>query len=168
MSGGKMSRSFVTAQQVAERAGVSRSAVSRSFTEGASVSETMRRKVLQAADELGYHVNHLARSLIQEESRIVCVIGAEIGTPYQARMLEALSRGMQRIGRVAMLINTAGGHGSAETALRQTLNYRAQATVVLSGAPPAALVRTCINSGQQVILINRDDQLDGPVNIAVD
>lgn len=168
MSEQKISRSFVSAQQVAERAGVSRSAVSRTFTQGASVSETMRRKVLRAADELGYHVNHLARSLIQEDSRIVCVIGAEINTPYQARMLEALSRGMQRIGRIAMLINTAGDQASAEAALRQTLNYRAKATVVLSGTPPAALVRTCISSGQQVILINRNDQLDGPVNIAVD
>lgn len=168
MSDEKALRSFVSAHQVAERAGVSRSAVSRTFTQGASVSDAMRRKVLRAADELGYHVNHLARSLIQDESRIVCVIGAEIGTPYQARMLEALSRGMQRIGRIAMLINTAGDQASAETALRQTLNYRAQATVVLSGAPPAALVRTCINSGQQVILINRDDQLDGATHISVD
>lgn len=164
----KPPRSFVSARQVAERAGVSRSAVSRTFTPGASVSEAVRRKVEQAAEELGYHVNHLARSLIREDSRIVCVIGAEIGTPYQARMLEALSRGLQRIGRIAMLINTAGDPASVEAALRQTLNYRAQATIVLSGAPPAALVRTCINSGQQVILINRDDQLDGPRNIMVD
>jgi DNA-binding LacI/PurR family transcriptional regulator len=168
MSEEKPSRSFVSAQQVAELAGVSRSAVSRTFTQGASVSDTMRRKVQQAAEELGYHVNHLARSLIQENSRIVCVIGAEINTPYQARMLEALVRGMQRIGRVAMVINSAGDRGSAEAALRQTLNYRAKATIVLSGAPPAALVRTCINSGQQVILINRDDHLDGPTNVVVD
>lgn len=168
MSEEKSLRSFVSAQQVAELAGVSRSAVSRTFTPGASVSDTMRRKVQQAADELGYHVNHLARSLIQEDSRIVCVIGAEIGTPYQARMLEALSRGLQRIGRIAMLINTAGDRASVEAALRQTLNYRAMATIVLSGTPPAALVRTCINSGQQVILINRNDQLDGPRNIMVD
>jgi len=168
MTGARAPRSFVSAQQVAERAGVSRSAVSRTFTQGASVSETTRRKVLQAANELDYHVNHLARSLIREDSRIVCVIGAEIGTPYQARMLEALSRGMQRIGRIAMLINTAGKQSNAESALRQTLNYRAQATIVLSGAPPAALVKTCIKNGQQVILINRDDGLDGPSNVMVD
>lgn len=168
MSEEKSLRSFVSAQQVAERAGVSRSAVSRTFTQGASVSEVMRRKVLLAADELGYHVNHLARSLIQEDSRIVCVIGAEINTPYQARMLEALIRGMQHIGRVAMVINSAGDKASAEAALRQTLNYRAKATIVLSGAPPAALVKTCINSGQHVILINRDDHLAGPTNVMVD
>ncbi|HSF91887.1 MAG TPA: LacI family DNA-binding transcriptional regulator, partial [Paracoccaceae bacterium] len=34
----------VTLKDVAQRAGVSRSAVSRTFTQGASVSEKMRRK----------------------------------------------------------------------------------------------------------------------------
>ncbi len=160
-------RSFVSAQQVADLAGVSRSAVSRTFTEGASVSTLTRRKVLDAADALGYHVNHLARSLIHEESRIVCVIGAEINTPYQARMLEALSRRLQAIGRIPMLINTAGDSASSEAALRQTLNYRASATVVLSGAPPATLIRTCVNSGQKVFLINRDDPLEGPETLWV-
>ena len=38
----------VTLKDVAERAGVSRSAVSRSFTEGASVSAKTRAKVEQA------------------------------------------------------------------------------------------------------------------------
>ena len=70
---------------MAELAGVSRSAVSRTFTDGASVSEATRKKVLEAAEQLGYHVNHLARSLIQEHSGIVCLIGADINTPYQSR-----------------------------------------------------------------------------------
>jgi DNA-binding LacI/PurR family transcriptional regulator len=161
-------RSFVSARQVAERAGVSRSAVSRTFTNGASVSETTRRKVLLAAEELGYHVNHLARSLIQEQSGIVCLIVAEVATPYQSRMLDALSRHLQAVDRVAMVINTSGEADSVERALRQTLNYRAAATVVLSGTPPEALVTTCLNSGQRVILINRDDHVDGPVNVSVD
>ncbi|HET9067560.1 MAG TPA: substrate-binding domain-containing protein [Amaricoccus sp.] len=165
--GDARNRSFVSAQEVARVAGVSRSAVSRTFTDGASVSEATRRKVLEAADRLGYHVNHLARSLIQEQSGIVCLIVADMGTPYQARMLDALSRRLQAIGRVAMVINTSGESG-VEAALRRTLNYRAGATVVLSGAPPAALVTTCINSGQRVILINRDDHPGGPINVAVD
>jgi DNA-binding LacI/PurR family transcriptional regulator len=162
------SRSFVSAQQVADHAGVSRSAVSRTFTTGASVSEATRRKVLRAADELGYHVNHLARSLIQEQSGIVCLIVADVATPYQSRMLDALSRRLQGFDRVAMVINTSGESGSVEAALRQTLNYRAAATVVLSGAPPAALITTCLNSGQRMVLINRDDHLAGPVNVSVD
>lgn len=168
MSSNRAGRSFVTARQVAELAGVSRSAVSRTFTNGASVSEATRQKVLRAADELGYHVNHLARSLIHEDSDIVCLIGADLNTPYQAWILEALTRRLQIIGRVAMVINTSGENENVEAALRQTLNYRASATVVLSGAPPANLIQTCVASGQRVILINRDDRLKGPEHVTVD
>jgi DNA-binding LacI/PurR family transcriptional regulator len=168
MSDIKAARSFVSAQQVAELAGVSRSAVSRTFTDGASVSEVTRRKVLEAAEQLGYHVNHLARSLIHDNSGIVCIIGAELHLPYQSKMLEAITRRLQSGNRIAMVINTSGESASVEAALRQTLNYRADATLVLSGAPSASLIDTCVRSGQHVILINRDDRYAGSENIYID
>lgn len=168
MSNVKTMRSFVTAQQVATAAGVSRSAVSRTFTDGASVSERTRRKVLEAAERLGYHVNHLARGLIQDASGIVCVVGSDLRFPYQSMILDAITQRLQIDNRVAMVINTSGEAGSVEAALRQTLNYRADATVVLSGAPPASLIETCIRSGQHVILINRDDRQSGTQTIHVD
>jgi DNA-binding LacI/PurR family transcriptional regulator len=162
-------RAVVSAQKVAERAGVSRSAVSRTFTDGASVSAETRRKVLRAADELGYHVNHLARGLIRDRSNIVCLIVADVTTPLRARMVDALTRRLQAIDKVAMVINTTESDSqSISTALRQTLHYRADASVVLSGTPPASLIETCIANGQRVVLINRDDHLEGSENLAVD
>lgn len=161
------SRSFVSAQMVAERAGVSRSAVSRTFTDGASVSEATRRKVMDAATALGYHVNHLARGL-REGSNIVCLVVADMTTPIRARMIDELTRKLQAAGKITMVINTETDTQSVSAALRQTLNYRADATVVLSGTPPASLVETCLANGQQVVLINRDDQLVGSHNLGVD
>jgi DNA-binding LacI/PurR family transcriptional regulator len=70
--------------------------------------------------------------------------------------------------RVAMMINTSGDPESVERAVRQTLHYRADATVVLSGTPSASLIDTCIGNGQRVILINRDDHAGGPANVMVD
>jgi DNA-binding LacI/PurR family transcriptional regulator len=162
------SRSFVSAQMVAKRAGVSRSAVSRTFTNGASVSDETRQKVLSAASELGYHVNHLARGLIQDRSNIVCLVVSDITTPFRARMLDILTRRLQAIDKVAMVINTGGDSESVSGALQQALRFRADATVVLSGTPAASLVETCIASGQRVVLVNRDDHLEGSENIAVD
>lgn len=72
---------FVSADEVARKAGVSRSAVSRTFTPGASVSEKTRQKVMEAAEELGYHVNQLARGLMRNESGIVCLIVSDVATP---------------------------------------------------------------------------------------
>ncbi len=56
--------SKITSAEVAARAGVSQSAVSRVFTPGASASEATRRKVLEAAQALGYRPNPLARAMI--------------------------------------------------------------------------------------------------------
>jgi len=160
-------RTFVSAQMVAEKAGVSRSAVSRTFTDGASVSEATRRKVMSAARELGYHVNHLARGLIRERSNIVCLVVSDITTPLRAQMVNVLTRKLQAIEKVALVINTEGDGENVASALRQALNYRADATVVLSGTPSASLVETSIANGQRVVLINRDDHLEGSENLAV-
>jgi DNA-binding LacI/PurR family transcriptional regulator len=166
--GGKQRlRSFVSAQQVADLAGVSRSAVSRTFTDGASVSDVTRQRVIAAAEQLGYHVNHLARGLIQDQSNIVCLVVTDVRAPHQARMIDALTSRLQHAEKVAMVINTSGAPESVEKALRQTLEYRADATIVLSGQPPASLIQTCLNNGQHVITLNRDDPISGPQTILV-
>lgn len=161
------SKTFVSARVVAERAGVSRSAVSRTFTDGASVSDATRRKVLEAASALGYHVNHLARGL-RERSNIVCLVVSDMTTPIRAGMVDVITRKLQAAGRITMVINTQTDTESVSAALKQTLNYRADATVVLSGTPPASLIETCLANGQQVVLINRDDRLKGSSNLGVD
>lgn len=160
-------KSFVSAQQVAQLAGVSRSAVSRTFTAGASVSPATRQRVLQAAETLGYHVNHLARGLIRDNSNIISLIVTDLNTPYQSAMIEALTRRLQAASKVAMVINSSGDDSGVEAALRQTLHYRADATIMLSGQPAGSLIETCINNGQHVILINRDDAVPGPETIHV-
>ena len=62
-------KAATTAHEVARLAQVSQSAVSRTFTAGASVSEETRTKVLAAAKTLGYRPNALARSLITQIGR---------------------------------------------------------------------------------------------------
>lgn len=160
-------RLFVSARMVAERAGVSRSAVSRTFTDGASVSDETRQKVLEAAQKLGYHVNHLARGL-RERSNIVCLVVADITTPIRAKLVDELTRKLQAAGKITMVINSETDTESVSAALGMTLNYRADATVVLSGTPSASLIETCLANGQQVVLINRDDRLSGGHNLGVD
>ncbi|MBO0662516.1 LacI family DNA-binding transcriptional regulator [Jiella flava] len=158
---------FVNAKMVAERAGVSRSAVSRTFTDGASVSKATRRKVLEAAEALGYHVNHLARRL-NERSNIVCLIVSDMTTPIRAGMVDALTRRLQAAKKITVVINTQSDTDSVSSALRQTLHYRADSTVVLSGTPAPSLIEMALANGQQVILINRDEALPGCEHLSVD
>ncbi|MDQ0996486.1 DNA-binding LacI/PurR family transcriptional regulator [Phyllobacterium ifriqiyense] len=160
-----MSKSFVSANDVARHAGVSRSAVSRAFTPGASVSEDTRKRVMNSAQTLGYHVNQLARGLMRSESGIVCLVVSEMDTPYRARLVRAFSHELQKAGKISMLINTDRSDGGVDAALRQTLNYRADASILLSGLPDKAITKLCLDSGQRIVLINRDDNINGPFHI---
>ncbi|HXV32094.1 MAG TPA: substrate-binding domain-containing protein [Sinorhizobium sp.] len=159
---------FVSAQEVAERAGVSRSAVSRTFTPGASVSAETRRKVIEAADALGYHVNHLARGLMRNESGIACLIVSDMGTPYRSNLIRALTQQLQNAGKIAMLVNTDRSDGSVDLALRQAIRYRADASIILSGMPDKSITELCLKNGQRLVLINRDDEQPGPLRINLD
>ena len=73
---------------------MSRSAVSRTFTDGASVSDETRKKVIKAARELGYRVNVLARSLHKQKSDLVGVVAADLDNPFRAEQIDLLSQGL--------------------------------------------------------------------------
>ncbi|KZN12349.1 LacI family DNA-binding transcriptional regulator [Marinomonas sp. TW1] len=157
-----------SAAEVARLAGVSRSAVSRTFTDGASVSAKTREKVLAAAAELNYHVNHLARSISKEQSRPVCLLAANLDKPYHNLLLDALTKQLQQDGRMVMVINASSEPSSADDAMRRALHYRASASVVMSGTPPQELVQTCVDSGQKVIMINCNDEVENAHHIQID
>lgn len=163
-----MARAAVSAQDVADLAGVSRAAVSRAFTPGASVSPETRAKVQAAAERLGYHVNHLARGLIRAETGLVALIATEVNTPYRSDLLAALTARLQQAGKVALLINSDRSDASVELALRQAIAYRTDAAIVLSGMPALSLAETCLRYGMRLVLINRDEERPGSMRIRLD
>ena len=61
----------MTSTDVAVLAGVSASAVSRTYTEGASVAAATRARVRAAAEKLGYRPNAIARSLTTRRSNMI-------------------------------------------------------------------------------------------------
>lgn len=148
-------RRFVNSQDVAERAGVSRSAVSRAFTPGASIAPATLKRVQAAADALGYQVNHLARGLLAHRSHLVGLVTSDPETPFRAHMIAALSRALIERGNVPAVISVGPTPGDLANASRQLLGYRAEATVFLSGSPPASLIEMTRRNRQPLILINR-------------
>jgi DNA-binding LacI/PurR family transcriptional regulator len=82
----------VTSADVARLAGVSQSAVSRVFTDGASASAKTSAKVKEAAETLGYRPNRLARSLLTGKSYMVGLVVAYLDNYFYPEVLEKLSR----------------------------------------------------------------------------
>ncbi|MBN9336184.1 LacI family DNA-binding transcriptional regulator, partial [Devosia sp.] len=89
---------------VAKLAGVSRSAVSRTFTPNTYVSAETRAKVMAAAEMLGYRPNAIARSLSKRSSGLVGVVCSDLNNPFYAQLLELLSGALQKRGLGILLL----------------------------------------------------------------
>ncbi|AZV93665.1 LacI family DNA-binding transcriptional regulator [Pseudomonas sp. S 311-6] len=159
-------RQFASASQVAELAGVSRSAVSRAFTPGASISEQARERVMQAAQQLGYQVNDLARALLHNRSRLVGLVVTNPEEGFRAHLTAALTQRLVGQGWTPIVINTGKSAEELLAAQRALLGYRADATVVLSGSPPSSLVDLARRNGQALILLGREES--GAAHVRID
>ena len=87
-----MSNARITSAEVALRAGVSQSAVSRVFTPGASASPSTVERVKKAANELGYRPNSLARAMVSGKSRIIGLVVAYLENQFYPEALERLHK----------------------------------------------------------------------------
>lgn len=146
----------VSSRDVAERAGVSRSAVSRTFTDGASVSDATRKRVMKAAVELGYRVNALARSLHTQRSDLVGVVAADMDNPFRAEQVDCLSRMLRDAGFKPILLrgDTAANVSDMIGAL---LQYSVSGVIVTSDTPPQQICDECQLHGVPLVTINKQD-----------
>lgn len=146
-------RKYPSSTEVAELAGVSQSAVSRTFTAGASVSERTRKKVIKAAEALGYSPNILPRILLTNRSRLVAILIGEMTNPFYARVLEEFSRVLQEQGNQVLLC--AVGHGEyVDDAIPALAGYRVDGIITAHPILSDEAAEQCEKIGVPIVLFN--------------
>jgi DNA-binding LacI/PurR family transcriptional regulator len=140
----------VSAQDVADKAGVSISAVSRTFTAGASVSATMRARVEAAAESLGFRPNHAARSLVTGRTELIGLVSNHFANPAFLDVFDHFTRQLQARGLRPLLANLAE-LGGADAALDMMLKYSVDAVLIATSAPPKGFAERCVAAGLPVI-----------------
>ena len=146
----------ITSLDVAERAGVSRSAVSRVFTPGASVSKSTAAKVRAAARELGYRPNVLARSLITGRSRIIGLVVAYLENQFYPEAIEKLSKSLQAEGYHVLVFMASNDEAATQSVIDELLDYQVDGIIAASVGLSNDLTRRCEDAGIPIVLFNRD------------
>lgn len=149
-----------TADDVARLAGVSKSAVSRTFTPGASVSARTRNLVENAARTLGYRPNPIARALSTRRSAIVGVAMAYMDQVY-APLLTRLSERLTQEG-FRLLLFKAKPAEIADAELETLVRYNVDALVLVSVEFSAGFAKRCDRAGVPLVVIN-PTRTTGPV-----
>ncbi|MEL6839488.1 MAG: LacI family DNA-binding transcriptional regulator [Pseudomonadota bacterium] len=145
----------VTSLQVAERAGVSQSAVSRVFTPGASASAKTIEKVRKAAQELGYRPNMMARAMITGKSRMIALVVAYLDNQFYPHALERLSNALQEQGYHILVFTAANSRADIEEVMQQLLDYQVDGIITASVAMTNDLTDRCNAAGIPVVMFNR-------------
>ena len=135
---------------MAERAGVSRSAVSRSFTEGASVSAKTRAKVEKAANDLGYTPNALASSLTTGRTKLIGLIVNNFHNPLILEVFDLFTRGLQDRGLRPLLVNLSDATDPAAS-VKMLRQYSVDGVIVASSTLPSSFAESFQNAGLPVV-----------------
>jgi DNA-binding LacI/PurR family transcriptional regulator len=144
-----------TSFDVARLAGVSQSAVSRTFTPGASVSRETAQKVRRAAEALGYRPNILARSLITGRTRIIGLVVAYLHNQFYPEAIERLSNALQARGYHLLVFTAGNDDDTADETVEELLDYRVDGLIFASTSISNRLALRCRTAGIPVVLFNR-------------
>ena len=153
------SRRQSTSYDVARHAGVSQSAVSRCFKDGASVSKKMRDRVMKSVKELGYQPNAIARGLITRRSNMVGVIVSNLN--FYPEVLSELSARFTDRG-VHVLLFTIDHESDVSRIIDQLWQYQVDG-VVAAAHLNEQQIRLFDERNVPVVFYNRSYQ-DYPVS----
>lgn len=120
-----------TIRDVAKRANVALSSVSRVLSNHPDVSDSMRERVQKAAEELGYQPDFLGQSLRSGHTRTIGFVLRDISNPLFATVAQRCEQELRRAG-YSMIITSSDGDADAEAANLELLHRRRVDGVIVS------------------------------------
>ncbi|MFE1665337.1 LacI family DNA-binding transcriptional regulator [Microbacterium sp. P02] len=152
----------VTISDVAARAGVSLSTVSRVLNDNPTVDPVMADRVRAAAAELNYSANPLARSLVLGRTQTVAVVVPDLGNPTFQGILRGLSRAAAADGYHVLIADSAETVGE-ESVLAVATRRRTDGIILCAPRMPLDELRALLPQISPVVLVNRAPEAGTPV-----
>lgn len=154
----------VTIYDVAERAGVAPSTVSRAFGLPGRVGEATRQRILAAAEELGYQPRSPVRSSSEGRHRTIAMVLSDITNPHFFELIRGAEQRAKAASHTLVLVNA---EESARIELEQVhdLEPKVDGFVLASSRLTDHDLRD-LASRHQVVLLNRE--LDGLASVRLD
>ena len=131
-----------TAEMVAERANVSRVAVSRAFNPDASIKPAKRELILQVARELNYSPDRAARALVSGRTHLICIIVPDVYGHWESQEVDALTTALQNEGFATLLIKTSVNYQMDDRLLSYVGGFNPDSVIsFVENVTPATLIR---------------------------
>lgn len=164
-----MENTPVGIKDIAKKAGVSISTVSRVLNNVPTVGEIYRKRVLEAINELGYTPNLLARGLRGGKTNVIGVIVTNITNPFFLHVIEGIED-VLKIAEFSFILCSSNGSFKEETKLiRMLYSNRVNGLIITDSGRFNPALNIFLRSSTPVVFLDRFyDEVVGPSYIYVD
>ena len=145
----------VTIKDVAKRAGVSASTVSRVVNADCRISDKTRNKVLACMDELGYQVNNIARSLKTNRTMTVGFISPELTNDVFMNIARGAEDEFRKHGYNIIICNSNENIIDEEDRIRLLIQKCTDGMIIIPASPEGKHYRQIREAGQPLVLVDR-------------
>ena len=154
-----------TLSDVAEAAGVHAGTASRALNPGTRrlVNAETARRVLRAAESLGYQPNPIARSLKTAKSSTIGLVLPDLTNPLFPPIVRGIEEVLDPAGYSALIVNTDNDPEREEALVNSLRSRHVEGLIIATARLEHPLLRKLHEQGARMVLVNRRaDDIDVP------
>jgi len=121
---------MVTLKEIAKRVNVSSMTVSRALQKPESVNTKTRNKIEAIANEMGYHPNALAQSLVRKRTNNILVIIPDLGNFFFPEMIASTSEILKKYGMNILIASSFGKISEEKRLLNMGLTRNVDGVII--------------------------------------
>lgn len=156
---------MVTLREVAEKAGVSIATASCALNNSPKVSKRTKEKILEAAKELKYTPNKMARSLKKRKTETIGLFLSDFGGPFYSDLIKGVQKVVMMNGYDMIVCSTYGGEKSTGYSFLKEKGV--DGAIILSSDISDEQLKDISRKDFPIILLDRELYLDNIYNVLI-
>jgi LacI family transcriptional regulator len=144
-----------TIRDVAKLAGVAPITASRVISNSGYASDEVRRRVTQAAEQLGYVPNYLARSLRSKRTRTLALILTDITNPFWTTVARGVEDAASEEGYNVIFCNTDESASKQDSYLEAMIQKQVDGILLVPARSKESPIGFLKQQNVQVVLLDR-------------